>query len=304
MKIDTRIIFIATAIALGACSGNFGTGTGMPQTNPIPPVGGSSGPIGPNGMPQGEFSAGPLPSPTPAGTYPITQAQTGFACPSTTTNYACTLKFNLPAPTPTPKPLPKGKKPTPTPSPTPTPTPTPSPVPSGSEGPPPSPTPTPPTITLKAEAMPKDAPSMVHTPVNSLDVVPLMMVTMTTNNGDFPLSGWAAADFTLPKEMVEGRGFALQLFQQTTSHRRTHYNAIWTFDKSILTDTTLTFNFQPPSMTIAKNSTYVLVLYADDKAQVTPTPVPTATRSAAPSSAPSSAPSGSPAPAATTPLSS
>src|SRR5579864_1606296 len=137
MKFDTRIIFMAAAIALAACSGNFGTGTGMPQSNPIPPVSGSSGPIGPNGMPEGQFSAAPLPSATPTGTYPISQASSGIACPETTTNYACTLKFNLPAPTPTPSPLPKGKKPTPTPSPTPTPTPTPEPT--GSYGPTPSP---------------------------------------------------------------------------------------------------------------------------------------------------------------------
>lgn len=293
MKLDTRIIFIAGALILGACSGNFATGTGMPQTNPIPPAGGSPYPgSGPNGIPQAQNSGVPM-TPPPAGTYSITEAQTGFACPTTTTNYACTLKFNLPPPTPTPKPNAKGKA-TPSPSPTPTPTPTPTPDEDEGDSPTPSPSPTPPSVTLKAEAVPKDAPQMAHTPANTLDVVPLMMVTLTSN-GDFPLNGWASAQFTLPKSEVADRGFALQLFQEGSDHRHTTYTPIWTFDKSTLEDTALTFSFQPPQMTIAKNSTYLMVLYGDDKAKTSPSPSPSPSPSESASPASSAAPSASPA---------
>jgi hypothetical protein len=296
MKLDARIIFIAGALTLGACSGgNFATGTGLPQTNPVPPVGGSPYPgTGPNGMPQSLYSGSPQGTPPPAGTYPITSAQTGFACPNTTTNYACVLKFNLPQPTPTPKP---GKKGSPSPSPTPTPTPTPTadPTDDSGDGPTPSPSPTPASVTMNAEATPKDAPAMVHTGPNPINVVPLMMITLATN-GDFPINGWAQAQYTLPKGQLENRGFALQLFQEATSHRRTTYTPLWTFDKSFLDDTTLTFNIHPPQMTIAKNSTYLLVLYADDKPNPTASPSPSPSPSSSPQTSASPAASASPSP--------
>lgn len=297
MKPDARVLFIAGALALGACSGNFASGTGMPQSvGGMPPVNSSPMPAnGQNGLPQ----EGRESSPPPPGTYSIAQASTGLACPATTDGYDCTLKFNLPSPTPSPKP---GTKAKPTPSPTPSPTPTPSPQPSssddnGDESPTPSPTPMGPSVTLKADANPKGAPPMVHTPANTLDVVPLMMVSITAN-GDFPISGNAVAQFTLPQEQIAGRGFAVQLFQETTSHRKTSYNAIWTFDKSYLSNNTLTFNYTPPKMTIAKGTTYALVLYGDDKSKQTPSPKPTATpkASASPSTSPaaSASPSASP----------
>lgn len=122
---------------------------------------------------------------------------------------------------------------------------------------------------------------MVHIPANTLDTVALMMVQLTTN-GDLNLDGWANAQFTLPKDEVDGRGFALQLFQVNKHKKSVDYKPIWTFDKSALNDTTLTFSFKPPKMSIAKGSTYMLVLYGDDK-------------STAPSALPSGAPTGGPA---------
>ena len=301
MKLDVRVVFIAAAIALAACSGNFGTGTGYPQTGGIPPVEGPTPmpPVGQNGLPQnGSPMPGASGSPSP-GTYAITDAKDGFNCPATSANYACVLKFNLPPPTPTPKPNAKNAKSSPTPSPSPTPTPTPSPEPSGSDEPNESPTPSPTpavTVSLKAESLPKDAPAMVHMPANTLDVVPLMMVTLTMNGGDFPLDGYASAQFTLPQSETQQRGFALQLFQETTSHKKTNYTPVWTFNNSTLNDMTVTFNFQPPKMTITKGSTYALVLYGDDKSKVSPSPSPTASPSASPSASasPSPAPSVSP----------
>jgi hypothetical protein len=142
-------------------------------------------------------------------------------------------------------------------------------------------------ITLTAQAPPKDAPKMVHVPANTLDTVALMMVQLEPN-ADFDLDGWASAQFTLPKTEADGRGFALQLFQVNKKKKGVEYKPVWTFDKSVLNDSTLTFSFQPKKMTIPKGSTYLLVLYGDDKSTV---PSPTASSSGAPAPAPSGLPS-------------
>jgi hypothetical protein len=293
MKFLTPIV-LAGVVALAACSGNFATGTGMP--NAEPPIEQSTpADTGPNGL----LGATPLPnaSVSPAaivpGTYPVADAQNGFACPGTQDGYGCTLRFNLPVPTPSPAGKAKGKNaavaatatPSPAPSPTPTPTVAPDAALAGGLTPPPvpSPSPTPPSVSLKAEALPKDAPPMKHIPENTLDVVPLMMVRLTPDT-DFTLHGGAQAQFTLPKEQLADRGFALQLFAQTTHKKHTAYTPIWTFDKSTLKDTTLTFSFIPPKTTIAKGSTYALVLYGDDKSKASSSPSPS------PSPGPSSAP--------------
>ncbi len=275
----TRLLFAMTAaLAVAACSGNFETGTGMPNTlpqtgEPTPPVYG-----------QGGIAQNLTPTPSPSGspdegtqTYAVAAAPDGLQCPATLDSYGCTLRFNIPTATPTPTPD-AGAKITPTPSPTPTASQAPesgiADVPQSGmapASPTPSPTPSGPTVTLKAAAMPKNAPAMYHTPANTLDVVPLMIVQFSPS-ADFALNGPASAQFTLPKEQTAQRGFAVQLFQATTHKKHTDYKPIWTFDKSTLADATLTFAFTPPKMTIAKNSTYVLVLYGDDKSKVSPVP--------------------------------
>jgi hypothetical protein len=131
---------------------------------------------------------------------------------------------------------------------------------------------------------------MVHIPANTLDTVALMMVQLSTN-ADLPLDGWANAQFTLPKAQVDGRGFALQLFQVNKHKKNVDYKPIWTFDKSTLNDTTLTFSFKPPKMKVAKGSTYMLVLYGDDKSGAAS---PAASGSPAASESPSASPSSSP----------
>lgn len=280
----------------------------------IPPAPSNPPPYGANGMPQenmpsGQPSASPVPTFSP-GTYAMAAAPTGFECPPTTDGYTCTIRFNVPPATPSPAPARKGKNgkvaaatpsPTPSPSPTPTPTDTPAPSPdaSSSASPDESASPSPSasaspdkggapavaTVALKAQAMPKDAPAMYHTPANTLDVVPLMMVHITPN-ADFALNGAAQAQFTLPKEQLGGRGFAVQLFRTKTSKKHTDYMPIWTFDKSNLKDDTLTFDFTPPKMTIPKGTTYVLVLYGDDKSKVSPSPSASASASPAASATP------------------
>ena len=56
-----RALFLIAAIAASACSGNFATGTGMPQTGPgLPPVGGTPLPAADkNGLPETNSSASP-----------------------------------------------------------------------------------------------------------------------------------------------------------------------------------------------------------------------------------------------------
>jgi hypothetical protein len=300
----SKYALVALALTLAACSGNFSSGTGMPSQ--IPPVGASNPPpYGTNGMPENAPSELPSASPVPTyspGTYALSEAAGGFECPSTKDGYACEIRFNIPPATPTPAAGRKGKgaaaetpspSPSPTPTPTPTPTDTPSENPSGSPSPSASSSPSKnasPTIALKAQAMPEDAPPMYHTPPNTLDVVPLMLVRLTPNT-DFALDGAAQASFTLPKEQVAQRGFAVQLFHETGTKKRTSYTPIWTFDKSSLKDDTLTFDFTPPKMTIAKSSTYVLVLYGDDKSKAGASPSPAASSSPAPSATPAASPS-------------
>lgn len=293
----------ALVLLLTACSGNFGTGTGIPQQggNPqLPPLGQSPMPQNNGkGLPEPNTSATPAAEASPA-TYQITDAQNGFACPPGADGFGCQLSFNLPEPTPAPSATPKHRgKSTPTPSPSPSPTPTPSPQPSGSASPAPSSTPSGGTITLKAESMPQDAPKLVHTPPNSIDVVPLAMVNLTTN-ADFPLDGWVNAAFTLPADqLTKDRGFAVQLFSKSTKKKSTDYTPIWTFDKSTAVDHTLTFSFKPPKMKIAKGSTYVLVLYGDAP-KASPSPASSASPNA--SASPSSNPSGAPSPMPTPPV--
>lgn len=138
------------------------------------------------------------------------------------------------------------------------------------------------------EAMPKNAPAMVHVPEKALNVVSLLQVTLTPS-ADFALTGPAQAQFTLPKQQLDGRGFALQLFERTTHKKKHTDKAIWTFDKSTRQENTLTFDFTPPKMTVPKGSTYLLVLYGDDRPE-TPAPSASPSSSPAPSASPSTAP--------------
>ena len=282
----------------------------MPQNDQIPPVG--------QGTPMAQADKNGLPQPLPSGSaspaangplsYPIADAQKGFACPDMGEGYACTLSFDLPPPTPAPSASPasataKGAhaataSPSPSPSPTPAPTATPAPSSSGSPLPGASPSPAPKgaSVTLDAHAAPKDAPKMAHQPANALDTVALVSVKVTTS-GKFPLDGWARAQFALPKPQVDGRGFALQIFQVVQpKHGAPAYKPVAAFNKSTLNDTVLTFAFKAPKMTIDKGSTYLLVLYGDDKS--TPGAKPSALPSASPAAEPQTQATAEPAPLA------
>jgi hypothetical protein len=131
---------------------------------------------------------------------------------------------------------------------------------------------------LNAEALPKAAPAMVHVPKNALSVTALMMVTITTT-ADFPLNGLAIAQFTLPKEQIGSRGFALQLFLQRTQGKTKSYAPVLSLDKASLQKEMLIFGFTPPKITVSKGNTYVLVLYGTD---ISASSAPSAAASASP----------------------
>ena len=126
---------------------------------------------------------------------------------------------------------------------------------------------------------------MAYEAKKALDVVPLMLVTITPN-APFELSGEAIAQFTLPKAQIGGRGFALQVFSVSSSHGKPAYKPLWTFAHSTLDKTTLTFSFVEPKMTIAKGATYAVVLYGDDL-DVSPSPSPSPSLTPSASSSPS-----------------
>lgn len=136
------------------------------------------------------------------------------------------------------------------------------------------------TLTITLAALPKDAPAMVRAPKNALHIMALMQVGLTPS-ADFHLDGNASVQFTLPKEQIDGRAFALQLFAEKTVKHKHMYSAIWTFVKSERRHNTLSFAFRPPKMTVDKGTTYILVLYASDVPS-TPSPSPSASPSPTP----------------------
>jgi hypothetical protein len=126
---------------------------------------------------------------------------------------------------------------------------------------------------------------MVHVPKGVVKVNALMAVTITTS-ADFPLDGLAIATFTLPKEQIANRGFALQLFLQRMQGKTKVYAPVLSLDKSSLQKGTLIFGFTPPKITVAKGNTYVLVLYGDDITTGSPAPGSPAPGSPAPAGSP------------------
>ena len=288
-EVSRGIVLLAMLAAFSACSGNFSSGT---QGNPIPPGGNANSTTSTTGSATPGAKGSSAPTSPGTGVYPLADAANGFACPETTPGYSCQLQFNVPPPTPTPAPTPASRKRRPPPTASPSPSPTASPTPNASASPAASASPgasaapaasTADTIMLNAVALPKTAPAMVHVPKNALNVVALMMVTITTT-ADFPLNGLAIAQFTLPKEQIGGRGFALQLFLQRTQGKSKSYAPLLSLDKSSLQKDSLIFGFMPPKITVSKGNTYVLVLYGTD---ISASSAPSASASLARTQAPS-----------------
>ncbi|MHB8356444.1 MAG: hypothetical protein ACYDDQ_07135 [Vulcanimicrobiaceae bacterium] len=281
MRRYLHVFFAAAALALAACSQGFSTGGSMPG-NVLPPNGAASPATlsAAQASPPVSASASPGAS-SDVAVDPLADAASGLACPKLG-EYTCTLRFNVPDATPAPSP---GASTPPTPSPSPSPSASPNggggfvtTAPSGNPSPTASPAPD--TLTITLAALPKDAPAMVRAPKNALHIMALMQVGLTPS-ADFQLDGNASVQFTLPKEQIDGRAFALQLFAEKTVKGKHTYSAIWTFVKSERRHNTLSFAFRPPKMTVDKGTTYILVLYASDVPS-TPSPSPPASPSPAP----------------------
>jgi hypothetical protein len=312
-RVEGRALLAAIAIlALGACSGNFGSGG---SSGIAPPVG-PAAPV----SPAAAGAASPLPSPTgDTATLPFAQAPTGLECP-TVNGFSCNIKFNAPAPTPTPTATPKtrsGKpsktkqKPKPTASPTPSPSPSPSPsaepstrtagssAPNGSASPAgspsASPTPAGANITLQLSPLPKDAPAMNNPDPKALATTPLLALRMHAD-ATIVLDGTAIAEFTLPKEQLGGRSYAIQLYQETTRKKHRDDRFVGSFNDSTLDGSTLRFVFTPPKLEIKKDEVWLFVLYGGETPSASALPTGRATAGVSPSAAPTPTPSPTPEP--------
>jgi len=191
---------LTCAFALTACQGNYSSGPQVPSTIPPAAVGVASPP--PSGAPA---KTGAQVAPAGAQTFAIADAARGFAC-APSAGFSCLLRFNLPPETPAPK---AGTTPAPTA------TPHPSASPSASAGPSMSPAPSASpaggTMVLSSTVLPTDAPKMVNTAKNAAPTTALLRIELIAST-DFTLEGRGIADFTLPKEQLSERGFAVQIF--------------------------------------------------------------------------------------------
>ncbi len=121
----------------------------------------------------------------------------------------------------------------------------------------------------------------------------LVTVRMSVST-DEVIKDHAEANFTLPADqLVKDRGFAIQLFHETTGkhnkHTDTFMGSYSTFDVDAKTDT-LHFAFDAPPLQVKKGETWLFVLYADKLAS----PSPSASASADSSNSPSPSPSPTP----------
>ena len=275
MRTTLRIGFAAAALslALGACQGSFGNSgeTGVPGGMNPPVNGPAPGQMNPS--PAAMMTAGiggsPLPSGAPAQnvSYPFSDAPNGLQCPEQD-GYTCKLYFNmsdeqLAALEATPSPKSKNRKATATPSPTPTPSPDPSPTASSSGSPSPSPTPGETQMAISLSATPHDAPAMANPNPKAVATVPLVALRLNTT-GDVLIDGNASARFTLPKEQIGGRGFAIQLFHETVKKKTKHDDFIGSYKQSHLSGNELIFTFKAPKLQVNKGDTWLVVLYGDE----------------------------------------
>lgn len=292
----------SAALLLAACSGSsFGGGTAIPG-GVNPPVNAQQPIPGANPTVSPMYSASPLVSATgaPASHAFADASTTGIACPSVN-GYSCTLYFNQPPETPKPSPAPSGKgkaAPSPTPTPTATPTPTPSPAASGSPAASPTASPTPSAqLNVTLESNPKDAPKMVNPDPKAIATLALVALTLSPT-ADITINGRSTAIFTLPKEQIGGRGFAIQFYQQSVRHKKTERTFFGSYNVSTIKDDSLTFSYTVPKFTIKKGETWLVVLYGDEKpsASAGPSSSPAASVSPSPSANPSPTASASSAP--------
>ena len=285
----------ASALALlcvVACQGSYSSGPQIPNTLP-------------SGAVQSQTGASPGASATPATSALTVQTQSfafsdaakGYTCPQAN-GFGCFLRLNVPAESPSPSPS-AGKSakasasPVPSPSVSASASPGASASPESSASPAASPTAAAvsgPVFALTMTALPNDAPKMVITSKDAPATTALIRVTLVPS-ADFTLDGRAIAQFTLPKDQIADRGFALQFFEETVRRKRHDVHPLYTLAKSTLEKQTLTFTMTPPKITLPKGHKYFVVLYGDQRAA---TPSPSPGGSASPAAALSASPSAMP----------
>ena len=284
-----RAAAVLAMLCATACQGSYSSGPQIPNTVPSGAAGAPA--ANPTTNPASNSQSTPPPGTL---TFAFADAAHGFTCPQSG-GFGCTLKLNAPPETPAPSPSPSGSsRPSASPSPTPSPTPSPSPAPTSSGSPAATPTPGAGAFAVTVSALPKDAPKMVITKKDAPPTVAVMMLTLVPS-ADFVLDGRAVADFTLPKEQVTGRGFAIQFFEETVKHKHHDIHPLYTLAKSTLVKQTLTFSMTPPKLTLPKGRKYFIVLFGDALPPATAAP-PTGSPSPAPDAGAAASPRVSPSP--------
>jgi hypothetical protein len=287
MKVATlqRAGFSALIVlAVGACSSMGGLGdpgTGLaPPVNPQSALGqqqatgaNSGGPTaGPNGVAE-LANPGSTLAPNQA-QYPVANGPSGLKCPQIILQaqaYACGFSFNVP---PSPSPSPSN-----------------SPASVASSAPTPTPTATPAgTITLQAEAMPSDVPSMTQPDTSALRIAPVLAIRFQSDTS-FEMNGTAIAAYTLPRTQFANRRFALQLynesFPRTMSGAKRTDTFLAGYAKPVVDqdDAMLSFTFSLPKTAVRNGQIWLLVLYGLTYPP-TPTPSPPPSASASASTSP------------------
>jgi hypothetical protein len=125
-------------------------------------------------------------------------------------------------------------------------------------------------------------------------VATVALVTLRLHtDADVTLAGKMTVDYTLPKEQVGGRGFAVQLYHESVKKKKTTQTFFGSYSKSHLDGTTLHFELDAPALQVKKDEVWLLVLYGDELPSASASPAPSSSASASPSGSPSAAPSAS-----------
>ncbi len=246
----------AAALGIAACSGNLGTGSGLPA-----PPGYAVSPSA--------VAANVSREHTTAGVITLTKDETTLKFPAST-GFGLEIDLGTPGPKATGG-APHAVKGLPTPSPSPSPSPSASPA--GKGKPTPAPTPSGPKIDTKVTVFPQDAPA-APTPEPTGEVqsfaqrVPIVRGYMMSQT-EIKLSSLAAIRFILPKdERPDGRGFSIALFEQ---HKHRKYGLVGWEPEATIDDGDVSAADATTPVTLKKKMGYVIVLYGDD---LEPTPVP------------------------------
>lgn len=252
---------LAALIGIAACSGNLGTGTGLPA----PPAPGVSASVQAANQSRQRTAAGAVYLASDIHEIPF----------SPLGGFTLALQLATPSPKPSgpataaPKARPSGAPPTASPSPSPSPTA------AGKKkaSPSASSTPSGPKIDTKITIFPEDAPA-APTPAATGNVQnyaerPAVVRGYMMPAVDIKLYSLAAAVFKLPADQrPEDRGFTIALFE---SHKHKKWKLLaWTPEATLDDDTVSAADATEP-LVLRKKTGYVFVLYGDD---LEPTPAP------------------------------